>query len=170
MHGPTTARRRARSAPRVSIRATADSTIVVVIRQAEPVSGGDAAGLSAVGAARALRLARMFGDRTAPDRLSAIIVTGASLGRLTAGPLAERLGLTPVVAAADAPTALAHRALRDYGGGRVLIIGDGDSLPQVVEALSGGDQIPPIGPLDYRTMYIVTVPRIGHPNRLRLAY
>ncbi len=156
----------------ISIRlwATADSTVVVVIRQAERAAGGDAAGLDAAGAARALLLARMLGDRTAPGRLNAILVTGASRGLLTAGPLAERLGLIPVVAATETPAALAHRVLRAYGGGRVLIIGDRDSVPQIVQALSGGDQIPAIDASDFGTMYIATVPRIGHPNLLRLAY
>lgn len=156
----------------VSIRlwATADSTVIVVIRQGEPASGGDAARLGAAGAARALQLARMFGDRTLPGPLSAILVTGASRGLLTAGPLAQRLGLTPIVATTDDPAALARRALSEYGGGRVLIIGDGDSVPRIVRAFSGANQMPTIGTADYGTMYIVAVPRIGHPNLLRLAY
>jgi hypothetical protein len=36
--------------------------------------------------------------------------------------------------------------------------------------LSGNPKIPEIGDQEYGTMYIVTVPRIGHANLLRLNY
>jgi broad specificity phosphatase PhoE len=138
---------------------TAGSTTVIVIRHAETDSSVGIADppLSPAGEARAALLARMFGDAKAIGHLDAIYVSPALRNRLTAGPLAARLGL-------------ARRALREHAGGRVLIVGHIDTVPKIVAALSGNPKIPEIGDQEYGTMYIVTVPRIGHANLLRLNY
>jgi hypothetical protein len=60
--------------------------------------------------------------------------------------------------------------LHEHEGGRVLVIGHVDSVPQIVAALSGNDNVPALGDTEYGTMYIVTVPRIGFANVLRLSY
>jgi hypothetical protein len=52
----------------------------------------------------------------------------------------------------------------------VLIVGHSDTVPQIVAALSDNPKIPEMGDLEYGTMYIVTVPRIGRANLLRLNY
>jgi phosphohistidine phosphatase SixA len=151
---------------------TADSTTVIVIRHAEKdvsVNPVDPP-LSQAGEARAALLARMFGDAKAVGHVDAIYVSPALRNRSTAAPLAARLGLSATVAPADDPAGLAHRALREHGGGRVLIVGHSDTVPQIVAALSGNPKIPPIDAEEYGTMYIVTVPRIGHANLLRLHY
>jgi phosphohistidine phosphatase SixA len=90
--------------------------------------------------------------------------------RLTAAPLAARLGISATVAPADDPRGLARRALHEHAGGRVLIVGHADTVPRIVAALSGNPKIPEIGEQEYGTMYIVTVPRIGRANLLRLNY
>jgi broad specificity phosphatase PhoE len=74
------------------------------------------------------------------------------------------------VVPADDPRALARRVLREHGGGRILIVGHSDTVPQIVAALTDNEKIPEIAALEYGTMYIVTVPRIGHANLLRLSY
>ena len=74
------------------------------------------------------------------------------------------------MAPADDPRGLARRALREHSGGRVLIIGHSDTVPQIVAALSGNSKIPEIDDREYGTMYIVSVPRIGDANLLRLNY
>jgi 2,3-bisphosphoglycerate-dependent phosphoglycerate mutase len=150
---------------------TADSTTLILIRHAEKEFASVAdPPLSAAGEARAAQLARMLGDGRAPGHIDAIYLTGTLRGRLTAEPLAMRLGLTPVVVTDADSTVLVRRALREHGGGRVLLISEGDTLPALVTALSGLKSIPPVGAEEYGTMYVVTVPRIGHPNLLRLNY
>jgi len=150
---------------------TADSTTIVVIRHAEKQSdAGDDPPLSPAGEARAQLLARMFGDAGGPGRIGAIYIFPATRSRLTVAPLAARLGLTPVVdGAADART-LVRRVLHEHAGDRVLVVGHSDTVPDIVAALSGAGPIPEIGSEEYGTMYIVTVPRIGHANLLRLSY
>jgi broad specificity phosphatase PhoE len=151
---------------------TAGSTTVIVIRHAEKdlsVSVTDPP-LSPAGEARAALLARMFGDANALGHLDAIYVSQALRSRLTAAPLAARLSISATVAPADDPRGLVRRALREHAGGRVLIVGHGDTVPRIVAALSGNPKIPEIGDQEYGTMYIVAVPHIGHANLLRLNY
>jgi len=150
--------------------ATADSTTVVIVRHAEKELGGDDPALNEVGEARAASLARLFGDSTATDRIDAIYVSATRRSRMTAAPLAARLGLTPIVAPGDAPAELARRVLREHAGGRILIVGHSDTINEIVDALGGKATLPLIADQDYGTMYIVSVPRIGRVNVLRLTY
>jgi broad specificity phosphatase PhoE len=152
--------------------ATAGSTTIVVIRHAEKdvsVSATDPP-LNQAGQARAALLARMFGDGKVLGHLDAIYVTPALRNRLTAAPLAASLGISATVVPPEDARGLARRVLRDHGGGRVLIVGHSDTVPAIVAALSGYDKVPEMGADEYGTMYIVTVPRIGHANLLRLNY
>ncbi|HEY2534772.1 MAG TPA: histidine phosphatase family protein [Xanthobacteraceae bacterium] len=150
---------------------TANSTTVIVIRHAEKesVSAPDPP-LSAAGEARAALLERMFGQPKGVGRIDAIYVSPALRNRLTAAPLAAQLGIVPIVAPADDPKALAHRILRDNSGQRVMVIGHTNTVPEIVAALSGRSDIAQIDEKEFGTMYIVTVPRIGHANVLRLSY
>jgi 2,3-bisphosphoglycerate-dependent phosphoglycerate mutase len=150
---------------------TADSTVIIVIRHAEKVlDGGVDPPLNSEGEARAALLAQMFGDARLPGHIDAIYVSPALRNRLTAAPLAARLGVTPTVEAADDPKTLARRVMREHSGGRILVVGHTNTLPGIVAALSGAKDIPPIGDLEYGTMYIITVPRIGSANYLRVNY
>jgi broad specificity phosphatase PhoE len=152
--------------------ATAGPTTIVVIRHAEKdLSGGPVdPALTEGGKARAALLARMFGDGKALGHLDAIYVTTALRNRLTAAPLAASLGISPTIVPTDDPRGLARRVLREHGGGRVLIVGHSDTVPVIVSTLSGDDKIPGMADDEYGTMYIVTVPRIGHASLLRLSY
>ena len=150
---------------------TANSTVVIVIRHAEKesVSAPDPP-LSAAGEARAALLARMFGQAQGAGRIDAIYISAALRNRMTAAPLAARLGIVPIVAPTDNPKAFARRIVRENSGKRVLVIGHVNTVPDLVAALSGRSDIPPIDEKEFGTMYIVTVPRIGRANVLRLSY
>jgi broad specificity phosphatase PhoE len=150
---------------------TAKSTTIIVVRHAETaLEGGADPPLTAEGQARADDLARMFGDPRLRDHINAIYVSPMLRNRLTAAPLAERLGLTPTVVPQDDPRALARRVLHEHRGGRVLIVAHSFNIPAIVGALSGVEGIPPILTMEYGTMYIVTVPRIGRANLLSVNY
>jgi 2,3-bisphosphoglycerate-dependent phosphoglycerate mutase len=151
--------------------ATANSTVVIVIRHAEKesVSVPDPP-LSEAGQARAALLVRMFGETQGAGRLDAIYTTSALRNQMTAAPLAARLGIVPIVASGDDPKRLAHRIVRENSGKRVMVIGHTNTVPDIVAALSGRSDIPQMGEKEFGTMYIVTVPRVGHPNVLRLSY
>jgi phosphohistidine phosphatase SixA len=150
---------------------TANATTVIVIRHAEKESGSLAdPPLSSAGEARAALLAGMLGASHGPGRLDAIYISPTLRSQSTAAPLASSLGVAPIVAPADDPQGLAKRVLREHSGGRALIIGHVNTVPKIVAALSGRNDIPAIDEHDFGTMYVVTVPRIGHANVLRLNY
>jgi broad specificity phosphatase PhoE len=150
---------------------TAKSTTVIVVRDAETASDGAAeAVLSADGRVRAERLAHMFGDAPLKDRVNAIYVLPTLAAQATALPLAGRLGIKPVVVAPETPRAWARRMLREHRGGRILAVANAHGARDLAAELSGVDDISPILPADFGTMYIVTVPRIGRANLLSVDY
>jgi broad specificity phosphatase PhoE len=150
---------------------TARSTTVVVVRHAEKVMDGSPdPALTDEGQARAALLARMFGDRRLKDHIDAIYVSPALRNRLTAAQLAARLGVSPEIVSQDDPRGFARRVLREHRGDRILVVGHADTMPALVEALSGAKDIPPIGAAEYGTMYIISVPRTGRANVLSITY
>jgi broad specificity phosphatase PhoE len=151
--------------------ATARSTTIVVVRHAEKVMDGSPdPALTEDGQARAALLARMFGDRRLKDHIDAIYVSPALRNRLTAAPLAAQLGLAPEIVSEDDPRAFAHRVLHEHRGDRILVVGHADTMPSLIEALSGAKDIPPIGAAEYGTMYVISVPRVGRSNVLSVTY
>jgi broad specificity phosphatase PhoE len=149
---------------------TADATTVIVLGHAEEARAEPAdPKLSAAGAERAQLLARMFGAAEGPGRLDAIYASNTLRSRLTAEPLAQRVHL-PLTVTADTGRELAHRVLREHGGGRVLIVAREGTLPALVASLSGIAGLPEVHAEDYGIIYVITVPRIGHANLLRLNY
>jgi broad specificity phosphatase PhoE len=154
----------------VWILSTADATTVVIVRHAEKQSSGGDPPLTPEGEARAASLARLLGESQGPYAIDAIYVSPTLRSRMTAAPLAARLGLKPIVAPGDAPRALARRVLSEHAGGRVLIVGHRDTINDILEALGAHAKLPPITDQDYGTMYVVSVPRIGRTNVLRISY
>lgn len=151
--------------------ATAGSTTIVVIRHAEKIADGGAdPALAPAGEARAALLSRMFGSEREVGCIGAIYVSPTLPSRMTAAPLATRLGLTPVVYTDSDAKSLARQVLREHAGARVLVVGRRDTVPEIVAALSGVKHVPPMGEDEYGTIYIVSVPRIGRANIMRMAY
>ncbi|HXP64338.1 MAG TPA: histidine phosphatase family protein [Steroidobacteraceae bacterium] len=150
---------------------TANSTTVIVIRHAEKETATAVdPPLSPAGEARAELLARMFGDTHGVGRLDGIYVSDTLRSRSTAAPLAARLGISVTVAPNNDSKRLANRVLSENSGKRVMIVGHTNTVPELVAALSGRGDIPGMDEKDYGVMYIVTVPRIGRANVLRLNY
>ncbi|HEY2685421.1 MAG TPA: hypothetical protein VGI93_18055 [Steroidobacteraceae bacterium] len=135
---------------------TADATTVIVI-----VAPDD----SPAGQARAAVLARMFGPPKGPAHLDAIYLGVPKVSVDEFPPLKT----FPTTFASEAPKDLARRVLHEHSGGRVLIVSDSASQPAIVAALSGR-WARVAGDVDPAALYVVTVPRIGHSNVLRLSY
>jgi len=138
---------------------SASTTTVFVMRHAEQVRDGSRdPPLSAVGQARAERLRAVFGQGGKGLGLDGIIVSELRRSQDTARPLAESLGVPVVVIEAGDPAEAARRAVRDFHGGRVLIVGHSNTVPAIVEALSGQD-VPDMDEGDFSTVYVVARPR-----------
>jgi broad specificity phosphatase PhoE len=151
---------------------SATTTTIVLIRHAEKQIGTiDDAPLSPQGEQRATRLAQMFGDPEAFGRVRQIYVTDTRRTQQTAAGLAQRLGLKPVVVEGK-PSAgeIARRVLRENRGGLALVVGHGNTVPQIVKELSDAKEVPAFGEEEFDTMYVVTVPTIGKASVLRMKY
>jgi broad specificity phosphatase PhoE len=151
---------------------SATTTTIVVLRHAEKQVGAISdAPLSPQGEVRASRLAQMFGDSEQFGRVKKIYVTGTRRTQQTAGGLAQRLGLTPAVIDSKTDShELARRILRENRGGRALVVGHSNTVPEIVAALARLDGVPPMGDEEFDTLYVVTVPTIGKVSVLRLKY
>lgn len=150
---------------------SATTTTVVIVRHAEKelVTIEDPP-LAPAGERRAERLAQMFGAAGGLGHIEAIYVTNARRSQQTAAPLAARLGIRPTVLPASTSSAsLASQVTREHRGGRALIVGHSNTVPEIVKALSGED-VPPIADDDYDNIYVVSVPTFGRANVLRLQY
>ncbi len=148
----------------------ATTTLVVLARPVEKDPGTiDDPPLSAEGEERAQRLAQMFGAALRAGTVDGLYVSDERRAQQTAAPLAERLHRTAVVfGAADARSAAA-RALREHGGGTVLIVGSGATLHEVVRELGVEDLVSTAGEAA-DVIYMVSIPRFGHAHVLRLKY
>lgn len=144
--------------------ASASTTTVFVIRHAEKAAGGDPdPTLSVAGQLRAERLAQVFGAAGSHYGLQAIIVTERRRTQETARPLANALGIPVIVVPADQPAAAARRALGDYAGQRVLIIGHANTVPAIVKELTG-EGVPDLAETDYATLYVASRPRFSRSS------
>ncbi|HEX9707542.1 MAG TPA: phosphoglycerate mutase family protein [Steroidobacteraceae bacterium] len=145
------------------ILSAASTTTVFVMRHAEKatVSPEDKnPPLSQAGEARALELAQHFGRAPKGQSLDAIFVTELQRTQQTVQPLANRLGIPVIVVPAKDPAQVADRALDENRGGRVLIVGHSDTVPEIVKELSGAD-VGAMQETEYGIVYVVAVPRFS---------
>jgi phosphohistidine phosphatase SixA len=113
----------------------------------------------------------MFGDAAEFGRVQKIYVTDTRRTQQTAAGVAQRLGLEPdIVTAKTSSRELAHRVLKENHGGRALVVGHSNTVPEIVAALSHRDDVPPMDDEEFDTLYVVTVPTIGRASVLRLKY
>jgi broad specificity phosphatase PhoE len=151
---------------------SATTTTIVLIRHAEKQLGAiPDAPLSPPGEVRAARLAQMFGDGSAFGRVQKIYVTDTRRTQQTAAGVAQRLGLTPeIVEGKTDPKTFAKRVLGENRGGRALVVGHSNTIPDIVSALADEAQVPPMGDEEFDTLYVVAVPTIGRASVLRIKY
>jgi phosphohistidine phosphatase SixA len=151
---------------------SATTTTVVLVRHAEKeLSAISDAPLSPEGEKRATRLAQMFGDSDTFGRVKRVYVTNTRRTQQTAAALEQRLNIPgDVVDARTDSAVLARRVLRENRGSLALVIGHSNTVPEIVAALSGARDVPPIGEEEFDTLYVVTVPTIGKASVLRMKY
>ncbi len=146
----------------------AGSTVVVLVRSPDKQPGTIAdPPLSADGEARAQRLARLFDEGGPAGRLDAIYASDDRRAQQTVAPLAERLHRSPVIFGASEIGAAAARVLHEHAGGKVLVVGAGNSMAQMAEALAGAELAGAMAG-DPDALYVVSIPSFGHPQFLRV--
>jgi phosphohistidine phosphatase SixA len=104
---------------------------------------------------RAARLAVMFGDVEKLGRVQRIYVTNTRRSQQTAANLAQRLNIEPTIVDSKVSNAeLAREVLRDNKGGRAIVIGHSNTVPDLVQ-LFGGAKPAPLSDDAYGTIYDV---------------
>ena len=128
--------------------ATAQPNIFIV-RHAEKASGGgNDPDLSEAGQKRAKDLAQVLKDAG----ISAIYVSEFKRTQETAAPLAEALHLQPVVIKGTDTAALVEKL--KSASGNVLVVGHGNTIPDMIKALGLTDSIS-IPESDYQEIFLV---------------
>jgi broad specificity phosphatase PhoE len=146
------------------------STTVVIVRHAEKELGTiEDPPLSQAGEQRAQLLARMFGEREGRGRIDTIFASDTRRTQRTAAPLADRLGIAVTTVDGKDVAGLVRR-IRAHRGGRVLVVGHSNTVPEIVQRLAGGAPVPPIAEDDYSQIYVITLPTVGPAAVLRMSY
>jgi len=164
-----------------SVRAVAAADqVIFVVRHAERAATATAAApgktppghpmmaddppLSPAGQARAARLETML----ASAGIQRIYTTEFKRTRQTAAPLADKLKIQPVMAAAMDPAPLIAQ-LRKGGKGNVLVVEHANTIPDLLKKLGVKEDVT-IGDDEYDNLFIV-ISRVGEPATLiRLKY
>lgn len=134
--------------------ALAQSATVVVVRHAEKVDDSADPLLSDAGKARAQALA----EALASAGVTAILTTQYERTRRTAAPLAERVGIEPIVVAAGGRGHVDDVAarVRELGTGTIVVVGHSNTVPAIIRAL-GGPDIGEIPDGSYSDMFVLTL-------------
>lgn len=144
------------------ISAASAEPFVVIVRHAEKAAdGGNDPDLSSAGQARAEALAEMLKD----SGIVAIFTSEFKRTAETAAPAAKSLRISATVVPAKDPAALAEKL---HGlKGNALVVGHGNSIPDLVKALGIATPIN-IQENDYTELFVVTLGT--RPQLLRLHY
>ena len=136
--------------------------VIVIVRHAEKAAnGGTDPDLSPAGRSRADALARILKD----SGIVAIYTSEFKRTQETAAPIAKLLRLSPTVLPAKDTTALVAK-LHELNG-NALVVGHGDTIPNLLKAL-GIDAVIGIPESDYTELFLVTLGE--KPQFIRLHY
>src|SRR5204863_9295069 len=146
----------------VSVPIASAQPVVVIVRHAEKAAnGGNDPDLSSAGRARAEALARILND----SGITAIFTTEFKRSQETAAPTATSTDVTPTTVAAKDTAALVTK-LHQLSG-NALVVGHGDTIPNIINALGINSQIN-IPDADYSELLIITLG--DKPQLFRLHY
>ena len=150
--------------------AASPTTTVILVRHAEKA---DASADPVLGDA-GTRRANLLADSLAHAGISAVIVTQFQRTRLTAQPLATRLGLEPVVvtaggAAPNHAAAIAATIRERFAGRTVLVVGHSNTVPAIIHALGVTPDVT-IPDWEYDDMFVVKIDSAGRATLTRSHY
>jgi broad specificity phosphatase PhoE len=145
-------------------RLDAQPSMVILVRHAErgTAPAGDPT-LTEAGTQRAAALAAAL----AGARVSSVITTNLQRTQLTARPLLDAIGQSPLVVRAAGTShvdSVAAAVRRRPAGEVVLVVGHSNTIPPIVTAL-GGPAIPDLCDSQYSMLFILEYPAAGGPPR-----
>lgn len=140
------------------LNATAQPTLFLVRHAEKATSAGNDPDLSEAGRARADALARILKDAN----ISAIYATEFKRTQQTAAPLARSLGLEVIIVPAATTGAAAFLEQLKTASGNVLVIGHGNTIPDLARAIGLTASIH-LGENDYDNLFVI---ELGERPRL----
>jgi broad specificity phosphatase PhoE len=142
-------------------------TTVILVRHAEKniEPNNPDPDLSPAGQARAQELVRVLGSTP----VNAIFATNFKRTQQTVKPLGDKLGISPIIVDAKKTADLVRAIVNDHRGQTVLVSGHSNTVPEVVNALGGGNT-PDIPDAEYDNMFIVTIYQTGKAKVVRIKY
>lgn len=147
------------------------SSIVLLVRHAEKASEGDDPPLTPAGQQRAMALAEVARDAG----VTALYTTQLRRTRETAQPLADRLGVPitvreiPPRGAQEHARALARELLARPRGETILVVEHSNTLPQILETMTGV-RIQPLSDNEYDRLFVVVLPPSGPARLIQARY
>jgi len=145
------------------------TTVVIAVRHAEVEAGaGTDPKLSLLGQERAARLARVLAKLQGDHGVDAVFASEMLRTQQTVAPLAQSLSLPTNVLPVAGWAELPSRLLNEQRGKVVLVVGHSNTLPPLIDALSG--ESVSIAESEYDRLYIVFVPRLSRVRLLQLSY
>lgn len=145
------------------------TTVIFVVRHAETEPGLDPdPSLSIDGRERAARLARMLAHAQPVRGLDAIFASEYRRTHQTVTPLSETLALPVNLVPSATWNELAARIMRDHRGEYVLVAGNRNTVPQLIEALTGQEVT--LRENEYDALFIVFAPQLSKKKVVRVRY
>lgn len=142
------------------------ATTIILLRHAETSGAGSNPPLSALGQERAYELARVLGNVP----LQAVYATNFLRTSQTAQPTATAKGLTMQLYDPFAPGPLADGILDAYQGQAVLVLGHSNTIPALLNLLTGTNDFTQIPDTQYDNVYVVTVFKVGKATVVHMKY
>jgi len=134
------------------------TTYYYVVRHAEKADSSTDPPLSATGQQRALALR----DTLAGKGIDSIFTTGFQRTQQTARPLATLLGEGLQIHTGSTDSLI--RALKKISGKEVLVVGHSNTIPEIVQGLSGSS-VGAIAENDFDNLYIIRVKKCINTRR-----
>lgn len=145
------------------------TTVVFIVRHGETQAATDAdPDLSVDGRERAARLAKVLSQARPVRGIDAIFASEFKRTHQTATPLSETLALPVSVIPSATWADLPRRITREHRGEYVLVVGSANTIPPLVESLSG-EQVT-VREDEYDALFVVFVPQISKTKVVRLRY
>ena len=149
--------------------ALAQPSTVILVRHAERAAEPRADPLlTAEGQQRALDLAAALSGAN----VSSIITTHLQRTQLTAKPLGDAIGQTPIVVRAGGPghaDSVAAAVMRRPAGDVVLVVGHSNTVPAIIAAL-GGPKMPDLCDGQYSNLYVMELKAGAAPRLIKAKY
>jgi broad specificity phosphatase PhoE len=147
----------------------AQPSTVILVRHAERAAEPRADPLlTPAGDQRAIDLAAAL----ASANVNAIITTHLQRTQLTAKPLGDAIGQTPIVVRAGGPAhadSVAAAVMRRPAGETVLVVGHSNTVPAIIAAL-GGPKMPDLCENQYANLYVMELKAGSAPRLIKAKY